>query len=25
MIICEYGLEVSNEAAHGVVADLNVS
>ena len=25
MIVCEYGLEVSNEAAHGVVADLNVS
>ena len=25
MIIVEYGLEVSNEAAHGVVADLNVS
>ena len=25
MVICEYGLEVSNEAAHGVVADLNVS
>ena len=25
MIVVEYGLEVSNEAAHGVVADLNVS
>jgi len=25
MIVAEYGLEVSNEAAHGVVADLNVS
>jgi hypothetical protein len=25
MIICEYGLEVSNEAAHGVVADLTTS
>jgi len=25
MIVVEYGLEVSNEAAHGVVADLSVS
>ena len=25
MIVCEYGLEVSNEAAHGIVADLNES
>ena len=25
MIVVEYGLEVSNEAAHGLVADLNVS
>ena len=25
MIVVEYGLEVSNEAAHGVVFDLNVS
>lgn len=25
MIVVEYGLEVSNEAAHGIVADLNVS
>lgn len=25
MIVVEYGLEMSNEAAHGVVADLNVS
>jgi len=25
MILCEFGLEVSNEAAHGIVADLNVS
>jgi hypothetical protein len=25
MIVCEYGLEVSNEAAHGVVADLTTS
>jgi len=25
MIVVEYGLEVSNEAAHGVVADLKVS
>jgi len=25
MIICEFGLEVSNEAAHGIVADLNES
>jgi hypothetical protein len=25
MIICEYGLEVSNEAAHGIVADLSTS
>lgn len=25
MIVVEYGLEVSNEAAHGVVADLNAS
>jgi len=25
MIVAEYGLEVSNEAAHGIVADLNVS
>ena len=25
MIIVEYGLEVSNEAAHGVVADLSTS
>jgi hypothetical protein len=25
MVICEFGLEVSNEAAHGIVADLNVS
>jgi len=25
MIVVEYGLEVSNEAAHGVVEDLNVS
>ena len=25
MIVCEFGLEVSNEAAHGIVADLNES
>lgn len=25
MIVVEYGLEVSNEKAHGIVADLNVS
>ena len=25
MIVVEYGLEVSNEAAHGVVADLTTS
>mgnify|MGYP003132779096 CR=1 FL=1 len=25
MIVVEYGLEMSNEAAHGIVADLNVS
>ena len=25
MIVVEYGLEVSNEAAHGIVADLNES
>lgn len=25
MIVVEYGLEVSNEAAHGIVADLSVS
>ena len=25
MIVCEYGLEVSNEAAHGIVADLTTS
>jgi len=25
MIVVEYGLEVSNEAAHGVVADLNTA
>jgi hypothetical protein len=25
MIVVEYGLEVSNEAAHGVVADLSTS
>ena len=25
MIVVEYGLEISNEAAHGIVADLNVS
>jgi hypothetical protein len=25
MLIVEFGLEVSNEAAHGIVADLNVS
>ena len=25
MIICEYGLEVSNEAAHGAVVDLTTS
>ena len=25
MIIVEYGLEVSNEAAHGIVADLTTS
>ncbi len=25
MIVVEYGLEVSNEAAHGIVADLNAS
>ena len=25
MILTEFGLEVSNEAAHGIVADLNVS
>jgi len=25
MIICEFGLEVSNEAAHGIVADLSTS
>jgi hypothetical protein len=25
MILCEYGLEMSNEAAHGIVADLTTS
>jgi len=25
MIVAEYGLEMSNEAAHGIVADLNAS
>ena len=25
LILAEYGLEVSNEAAHGVVADLTTS
>ena len=25
MIVVEYGLEISNEAAHGLVADLNIS
>tara|TARA_E500000318_G_scaffold31646_2_gene31412 strand:- start:2971 stop:3921 length:951 start_codon:yes stop_codon:yes gene_type:complete len=25
MIVCEYGLEVKNEAAHGIVADVKVS
>tara|TARA_Y100001938_G_scaffold89568_2_gene122694 strand:+ start:7130 stop:8065 length:936 start_codon:yes stop_codon:yes gene_type:complete len=25
MVLAEYGLEMSNEAAHGIVADLNVS
>ena len=25
MIVVEYGLEVSNEAAHGVVADLTTT
>lgn len=25
LLVVEYGLEVSNEAAHGIVADLNVS
>jgi len=25
MIVCEYGLEVSNEAAHGIVADLTTT
>jgi len=25
MIVVEYGLEVSNEKAHGIVADLSVS
>jgi len=25
MIVVEYGLQMSNEAAHGIVADLNVS
>ena len=25
MLICETGLKVSNEKAHGLIADLNVS
>jgi len=25
MILCEYGLEMSNESAHGIVADLSTS
>jgi hypothetical protein len=25
MVLAEFGLKVTNEAAHGVVADLNVS